>query len=294
MSILLIGFLMNDFFRKVFLAKDEIVNALIVDSSSALLQVAIVVYFHFSNPLAFDILVMMLGLAFIPSIVFGIIIIKPALIEKIELKTYSDSHIKQGKWLLLTALTQWWASNLFVVSSGIFLGVVSLGAFRLVQSLFGVLNLLLQTFENYILPKTSALWVKSQTESKSFLINISKKAGILFAIVLFVLFFFSDQVISLAGGKQYANYGYVVKGMSVLYLFIFIGYPIRIAIRMLILNRSFFEGYLISLVFSLISFKYLLATWNLWGAITGLIISQIILIAYWQYILIKNKFSLWK
>ena len=93
---------------------------------------------------------------------------------------------------------------------------------------------------------------------------------------------------------MYADFGYVVQGMAALYFVIFIAYPVRMAIRVLVLNNNFFYGYLFALVFSLLSFTFLLETWGLIGAIIGLITSQLILMAYWQYILIQNNFRLWK
>lgn len=82
--------------------------------------------------------------------------------------------------------------------------------------------------------------------------------------------------------------------MSVLYVLIFIGYPVRIAIRALILNKIFFKGYLLTFFFGLLSSYLLLSFFNLAGAIAGLIGSQIILLTYWQIQLHKKEFILWK
>ena len=127
-----------------------------------------------------------------------------------------------------------------------------------------------------------------------YLNSITKKSGFLFGVVLLVLFVFSEQVMRLSGGEKYLSYSYIVKGMVILYAFIFIGYPIRLSIRLLILNRVFFVGSLLSFFFSLFSFDYLLKNWGINGAVAGLIVSQLIVLTYWQIILIKHKFVLWK
>ena len=82
--------------------------------------------------------------------------------------------------------------------------------------------------------------------------------------------------------------------MALLYFVIFIGYPIRMSIRMMLMNRQFLIGYLISFVFSLATFQYLLSVWHLKGAILGLITNQLLMLLYWQYLLIKKDFILWK
>lgn len=287
------GMVVQDYMRKLFLARLQILNALITDLLVTILHLSILttILLNFKIDL---VVIMYLGLAYIPSILLGIFLIKPILVAKAEFISYLKLHYHQSKWLLMTAIIQWWSSNFFVVASGVFLGLEMLGVFRFVQSLFGVLNLLLQTFENYLLPQTARLLVESRVQAKKYIRITSLKTAIPFASILVVLFIFSRPIIVLAGGPEYAPYDYVVKGMAVLYLFIFIGYPIRMAIRALILNKSFFIGYLISFAFSVLSFNFIIERWQLVGVISGLIMSQLLVISYWYYVLHKNNFSLWR
>jgi O-antigen/teichoic acid export membrane protein len=289
-----IGFIMQDYYRKLFLAQSKVQHTLIIDFTTALLQTSVLVTSLFLFTFSLETIILLLGVAYIPSLIIGSWFIKPSFLQISQWASYLRVHWKQSKWLLLTAMVQWWSGNLFVVMSGIFISIEALGAFRLVQSLFGVLNIILQTFENYVLPQTSRLLHTSQKQAQQYLKSISIKSAIVFAIIISMVFVFAEPIILIAGGPQYVSYAYVIKGMSILYLIIFIGYPIRLSIRALILNKNFFIGYLFSLVFSLISFQYLLHTWGLTGAICGLIASQIIVLSYWQFILIKKNFILWK
>lgn len=287
------GFIMQDYLRKIFLAQSELDATVLIDGLTAFLQTSVLIAGLFFSFSLYHML-WLLGLAYLPSLLMGIILLSPSLAQLNLWKNFMNSQWNQSKWLLLTAMVQWWSGNLFVVMSGVFISIEALGAFRLVQSLFGVLNILLQTFENYVLPQASSLLHESAFKAKRYLKSISIRSFALFLMIISVVFVFSEQIIQLAGGDQYVSYAYVIKGMSVLYLIIFIGYPIRLSIRALILNKNFFLGYLISLGFSLISFKYLLHNWGLIGAISGLIASQIIVLTYWQFILIQKKFILWK
>ena len=288
------GIVTHDYFRKLFLAKIQVKKAFILDFIVATLHISILTIALLNFEISLSQTLLYLGLGYIPAILLGILFIKPKLITKTITKDYLKSHYHQSKWLLMTAIVQWWSSNLFVVASGVFLGLKMLGVFRFVQSLFGVLNILLQTFENYLLPQTSKLLIKSRNQAKKYIRATSIKTAIPFGGILAILFVFSKPIIVLAGGEEYAPYDYVVKGMAILYFFIFIGYPIRMAIRVLILNKNFFIGYLISFAFSMLSFNYILEKWQLTGVILGLAISQILVISYWFYILQKNNFSLWK
>ncbi len=329
----LIGFISQDYFRKLFLAQSLVRQALAIDAVAVCLQLGILIHYLYIGQAQLEYLLWYLGLGYFPSIAYSILLTKPIrnhrsltilVIKPIFIKMskwngrtfdknrldlppklsanqytklwhdYARMHYQQGKWLVLTALAQWWSSNLFVVASGLFLGMQALGAFRLVQSLFGVLNLLLQTFENYVLPETARLLHQSPSLAKTHLRTLSLQSAAIFGLILLFVFTFSAQIIVLAGGAEYMEYAFVVKGMAILYLFIFISYPVRLAIRALVLNKHFFQGYLLSLAFSLISFQYLLREFHLIGAIGGLIGSQIILLIFWQFILAKHNFSLWK
>ncbi|MBK8885830.1 MAG: hypothetical protein IPN46_04470 [Saprospiraceae bacterium] len=53
-------------------------------------------------------------------------------------------------------------SNFFVATSGLILGVEALGAFRLVQTLFGLINVLLQGLESYVLPQAAIRFQQSK------------------------------------------------------------------------------------------------------------------------------------
>jgi len=207
---------------------------------------------------------------------------------------YAKAHFVQGKWLFFTAVLQWWAGNFFVVASGLLLGSAALGALRLVQSVFGVLNILFQTFENYLLPQTAGKMQISLESGIGYLKKSSRQPMLFAAILLTAMFVLSDTIIVLAGGENYRDYGFLVKGMAVLYVFIFVGYPVRIAIRALIMNKVFFEGYLLTFMFALSSSWLLLTRFELIGAIVGLILSQIILLVYWQIKLMKKHILLWK
>lgn len=292
--LLVSGFLYYDFFRKHLLAVQKIKQVFVLDSVTSFFQVVILLSFFLTQEQSFNRVLLLFSLSYLPSFFLGLYFLNPFTIQLNTWFTYFKLHLAQGKWLLMTSFIQWWSSNLFVISSGIFISIEALGAFRLVQSLFGVLNLLLQTFENYFLPKAAHLYTISKLESMAYIKSLTKSIAPFFLVVLFFVFLFSTQLITLAGGEKYSQYDFVVQGMSLLYLFIFLSVPIRMAIRTLILNKYFFLGYVFSFLFAVISFKFLLSTYGVSGAIIGLISSQIILIIFWQYILHKNNFFIWK
>jgi len=288
------GFIFQDFARKVLLALNRIFETLVLDFITYSALFSALFFFKNSSNTAVDDLMLNLGISYLLPAVISIIILKPFFWNKPLFLIFLKQHLKEGRWLFMTAFTQWWSSNLFVIGSGIYLGAASLGALRLAQSLMGILNILLQTFENYVLPQTAIQLKFSIDNAIYFLSNISIKAALLFIPVLVVSFIFASPIITYAGGLAYTEYAYALQGMAVLYLLVFVSQPIRILIRVLVLNHHFFYGYLLSLSFALLFGHYLLEKFHLIGAIAGLMISQVLVMTYWGFILYKKEIAPWK
>lgn len=288
----IVGYVVQDFFRKLLLGIVEIQLVLLIDI--VFLALIIALFYFLKNNITLTNTLWIIGISNLVSSVPGLFFIAKKYKKPVSWKLFARDHVVQGKWLLSTAVLQWSSSNFFVMVSGIYLGIEALGALRLVQSFFGVINIALATVENYFLPKVALLYNDDVVKAKKYLLEITLFGAIFFVIFLSILFVFAAEIIVLAGGEKYQNYAYVVKLISILYFFIFLGYPLRIALRVLVLNKIFFVAYLLSFVFSIVSFHFLLKYSGLYGAVLGLIINQIIMILYWQHQLKKNKFQLWK
>jgi len=288
------GFLIHDFGRRLLLALNRSLQALLFDITASLfLLAALFLFFKFGEG-ALAHLYWFFTIAYAPSLLLLLLLARPFSLRRANAAEFFSKHIQHGKWLFLTALSQWWSGNLFVVASGVYLGAAALGALRLAQSLMGILNVLLQTFENYVLPQTAQKINVQLTEGLSYLSSVSRKAGLLFIPVLLITFIFARQILVLAGGINYAPFAFVLQGMAILYLLVFASQPIRLLIRALLLNQHFFYGYLMSLGFALLFGHTLLSNFGLIGSLAGLAGSQILLMAYWTIILQKRKIYLWK
>ena len=287
-----VGYLLQDFFRKIFLATANILAVIVIDV--IFLVLISIAFYIYRNDISLFNSLLILGISNCISSFPGLYFFIKNYQNPLSWKLFLKDHINQGKWLFSVAVLQWSSSNFFVLISGIYLGIEALGALRLVQSFFGIINIVLQTVENYFLPKVAVLYNKSVSKAKKYLVQITIYGAILFGILLSILFIFSNEIIVLAGGIKYESYGYVVKIIAVLYFFIFLSYPVRITVRVMVLNKIFFFGYLLAFISSILTFHFLLKYSGLYGAVIGLILNQIIMILYWQSQLKKNNFQLWK
>jgi O-antigen/teichoic acid export membrane protein len=289
-----VGILMHDFLRKAMLALDRPGKALLIDAIVATVLICLILNAIATKTIGLQNVIHMSFYAYASGSIAAVILLRPSIAPTEEWRTWLAQHYSQGKWLLLSSVTQWWASNIFFVLSGIFLGPVALGAFRLSQSIFGIFNLVFQSYENYVVPRASEIYRLSVGDAQKYLRKIGMRGTLGIGGLLIILFVFAELFLGLAGGPQYKEYGFVVRGMAVLYGVTLIGYPIRIAIRMLIMNKVYFFGYVISLIISLCTARFLLSHYGLWGAIFGLLTNQLALLIVWQYFLAKKQFVLWK
>ncbi|MDX2172768.1 MAG: hypothetical protein SFY56_06580 [Bacteroidota bacterium] len=291
---LLFGMVFHDFSRKYFLGKSLVSHVLAIDFISGIFQfLSLFLLWRFAG-LNLNFIFLALGLPYFITLIYVLIVIKPSFSFLKNRKEYLVFHKKEGVWLCLVSFVQWGSANFFIVTLGIFVNVEALGAFRLVQSIFGVLNVLFQTYENYVLPTASKLYSSSMIKSKQYLKSISIQSSIITGIILLLLFVFSKDIMFVVGGDKYVEYNYTIKGMCVLYFILFLGYPIRISIRILLLSKSFFIGYLMAFVFSILFFNVLIKQFQLNGIVIGLIINQFIMLLFWNYQLHKKNFYLWK
>ncbi|MCX8210770.1 MAG: hypothetical protein OTI34_06975 [Lewinella sp.] len=296
-TLYLATFILFDFYRKYFLATGRVTTALIIGmiySASTVSLLLLTLSNQSTETLTTYLYVLMAG--YLPALTVASVVYCQALAlpGKDTLIKYLKIHLIDGQWLLYAAVVQWFSGNLYVMMSGLLIGIEALGVLRFIQSLFGLINILLQTIENYVLPQLSrAYQVSLQHSYQAFQKSLGAyQLAILGGLAL--LFFFAEEVLRLAGSAEFVPYAYVLRGMVFLYVIIIVAYPIRLLIRITELNKSYFAAYLISFLFSLLSYQFLLTHFGVTGAVLGLIINQLILQATWLIVLHKNQFNVWK
>ena len=290
------AFLTSDFLRKYYLARGQTGIVLGMSGTYLVGVTAGLAYGAIMDVADEGSYLLLLAAAFVPGLLIGgaAYLLGCRRPDGALLRRYLRIHLLEGQWLLYAAVVQWLSSNLYVMTSGLLIGVSALGVLRFVQTLLGVINIVLQTLENYVLPRLSQAYRASAdgyyrtAQQELGWYQVGMLAG------LGLLFLFAREVIVTVGDAAFGPYAFVLRGMVVLYAVIIVAYPVRLLIRVTELNRSYFTAYLASFLFSLLSYRYLLGTFGVSGAVAGLIINQLILQATWLVVLQKKRFQLWK
>lgn len=287
------GFLSLDFFRKYFIATNSIITSLKAGILLFLLVSISLVLLFFTGNFTLSNIYNTLSISYFIAALIAFYYFRKQAKGKIE-KSFLKYHIQHGKWLLTTALAQWWSSNLLVVAAGLYLGYAALGALRLVQSVFGILNLLFQSFENYLIPSVARVLKENKESAFSEIKSGMKLAYLSYLPILVVGLLFPAELLNIVGNQTFVEYGFLVRGFTVLYLLILLNQPLRLLIRSLELNQYFTLGYVLLLLVNLALADFVIKEYQLMGIVIALSLSQLILLITWGTLLINKKHALWK
>ncbi len=283
-------YLLQDFIRRILLTQQRAKQAFVSDAITNVIQLIFLAVCWYLHWLTITNAWWIIGITFIPSIAVGIFWIKPGRPTLDGLQLAYRHHAPKAKWLVSSALLQWCSGYFFVLTAGLWLGAAALGALRLAQYIFGLLNVLLQAIESYALPKAAM----ASTQLAAYLYNLLNKSLLIMLPVLLLLSVFARPILGLAGGDAYKEYSYIMYGLSLVYVLITVGCPLRIAMRSRHLDKHYFIGYILSVTFSISAAPWLLKNWQLYGVMAGLVATQVITLSYWGLVLQQKKIFAWK
>ena len=281
-------FLLMDFFRRLLLTNNLVRKAFVIDIINNALQLGVLIGFIATKNLGFLSTIWICGLTFIPSIILSIVWLNPTTSFRLVIPVFYY-HGKEALWMTGSSLVQWFSGNFYIVTAGVWLGPTILGVLRLSQYAFGVINVLLQAIENYLLPKAAAI-SSDPHRTIDYLRVIQKKMLLWLGAVLGLIAVAAKPVLHLLKANQCNDVLTVIYGMCAVYILVVTTYPIRIALRSLKLSRSFFTGYAINSIFSFSTAYLFVHQWGISGVVLGLFLSQLVLFIFWVIVL-QNKFK---
>ena len=189
-------------------------------------------------------------------------------------------HAHFSKWLVGSALLQWTAGNFIIVASGVILGPVAVGALKASQTLIGVTHVFFQAAENVLPSYAARIYDRGgQQALRAFVRRLMLVGAGGTALAGLTLAIPARQWLALIFGESYAGYSLLVAGYAVAYFLLACTIPLRFAFLAVERTRPIFIGYVLATVFTLIACYPLIKVLGLDGAITGIVITDAILLA---------------
>jgi O-antigen/teichoic acid export membrane protein len=283
-SLIAAAYLMQDFLRRAFFVKQQFRPPLLMDGVLYGTLLLALVGFYRLGILDLVSALSCLLLAYSASSVLGLFFAKnagllPALGKENNehtLKTAKE-HYHNSFWLLGTSLVQWFSGNFFLVAAAGTLGAVAVGALRMAQNMVGLCHVLFLAMEN-IVPAEAAqhLFEHGKEKMLAYLKRVSLLVGIPVLGMLLGLSLASPWLIKWLYGAEYQAFSYLVAAYSVLYVFVYVGFPLRFALRTLQYTSPIFVAYCLSAGVSLMVAFPMARNWGLGGVMMGLIATQLL------------------
>ena len=286
-------FLLQDFWRKILITGGRTKQTLVIDVLNNGLQIAGLLAMMLLGGTSLSAALWVCALSFVPAILLGQLWAGTRGFPLANALGVFKVHKAQGSWMLLAALLQWAAGNFYLLAAGWWLGPAVLGALRLGQYLFGLLNVLLQAIENYALPKAAAA-VSDPGQVIGYLKVMLRKMMVIMLPLLLLMLIGGKPLLWLLCRRDIQSGFTILSGLTITYVFVVIACPLHMALRIFGLNRAYFGGYALAAVFSMSTAYLFIHFWSLAGVMAGVALAQLILILYWLTILQKQRLVSWK
>ena len=281
------------FFRKFLYSKKKFKKILVSDLIIFLTLFTILIFLEMNNKLELKSIFISLGVAY----VFGSLINLFSFIEKLKFSLskfliYTKDNFKIAKWMVLSSITQWFSGNLWVINTGLILGLSQLGILRACQQIVQIINLLFQTFENIVPVEITQVYLKNISNINKYVKNFLTKKIIIIILMVLSLSMFSKFILEIFYGNNISKYNYILIFLSFNIFLVFFRIPYSSALRTLGSTKGIFLSSLTASIFALLISKYIISKFQIYGVLFGLFFTELILttiVVLSYYISIKKK-----
>jgi O-antigen/teichoic acid export membrane protein len=277
LAIAAFAYQMQDFLRRYFFATSQSRRALLDDVLSYFSQLPILLILHYSGALNSATALWAMAGTSLLGLLPGLFWFERIEFNREWIGAITVRHWRISRWLSASTLMQWTSSNLFVIAAPFYYGAAAAGVLRASQNLMGVTHVWFQGLENVVPAETARRLRQGGTRQMlAYTRSILIKWGgltLLFAVAMAVA---PGFWLRLMYGPGMVQYGYILQLYALLYLFIFVGGPMRAGLQALEFTVPVFWSYLAMTAFA-VSFAVPMAKWlGLSGSLFGLIGSQIL------------------
>lgn len=288
MGLIAFGYLLQDYIKKTFFITKEYAKPLVIDSLSYGMIFIGLFYLNFTHAISLMNMLLVMAVGYwIPILLYSKKLFqKNTKVEQPSCSFLIKKHYHFSSWLLGTSILQWFSGNFFLIAAASTLGTTAVGAVRMAQNIVGLCHILFLAMENIVPAEAAQLFLQKDLKGLlKYLTNISLKIGSIVFVTLLAMAIAAPILIQLLYGADFITYHYVVWGYCLLYIFVFIGYPLRYFFRTLQVTKPIFIAYTISAVFSMSLAFPLVQHFGIIGLLAGLIISQLLTLIVYAYYL---------
>ncbi len=271
------SFLLQDFFRRYFFVTGKPHVSIIIDTIAYGGVLVSAFCIHFVRSMDAQFVLLLTAVFFLYASLVALWSLKELRFNLQNIKDVVTEHWDFSKWLTATALLQWFSGNLFIIAAGAILGPQAVGATRMAQNIVGVTHVLFLAMENIIPARASNFQrIGGKEMMFRYLWKFTLQMGCITLTMLGLIAIFSTEIIHACYGGDFIEYRHLLIGFCGLYVIVFLGYPLRYAIRTLEKTKLIFISFIASSAFSILFAYPIIKAFGINGVVAGLMITQII------------------
>lgn len=280
----------QDFIRRYFFSQQRALDAFINDSVSYLGQLVVLFVLLFFYEIELEQVLWVIMITSAIAVIIGLYKINLMVFDQVVFNNTMRRHWEYSKWSTLSALLQWFSGNLVFILTGIILGPISVGVLKATQNIMAFSHVLFQAMENFVPVKASQIYINEGRERlntyKNKVVGVGGVATLLFISLIAI---FADDLLLLVYGEEYTAYSFVLQWFSVIYFFMFLGFPYRAALRAIEDTKAIFKSQVFASLF-VIAFGYtIIQAYELQGALVTLLIVYVVVTFSLHHDFSKNQ-----
>ncbi|OPL16295.1 MAG: hypothetical protein AVO38_08060 [delta proteobacterium ML8_D] len=277
----------QDFFRRYFFTRDAFLQSLISDVISYLGQLILLVIMFWKTSMETSTVLWVITFTSALSIIFALWMLEEMKWSSKVFFVTIKRHWDFAKWIAASAILHWSSGNLFFIVTGNLLGIGAVGAMKASQNIMGVAHILFQGFENIVpISASKALHLGGKRAMFRYLGKVTLGGGVLLVCFSLIVALKPELWLTMLFGSEYQGYGNVLRWFSLIYLLMFLGFPLRSGLRALEYTRPIFLSYFLATIFTISMSYFLIVRFELLGSMFGLFVVYCLLamVPFWTLI----------
>lgn len=209
-----------------------------------------------------------------------------------DLKKITKRHWSFSKWFTLSELLQWASGHLVIIFTGSILGASSVGIMKAAQNIMAISHILFQAMENFVPARASNIFSKSGILAlRAYKNKIVMVGGVATASLACVVFIFAEKILDVVYGQEFSVHAYVLQWFSLIYIFMFLGFPLRAALRAIENTKAIFFSKVLA-AFVVVAFCYpAIQKFGLTGSLVSLLMVNVVAFVFLQFYFSKSMNS---
>jgi len=281
LAVAIFAVLLQDFFRRYFFTREQLVRAFVNDAIRYLGQITILIalFVSFQVPMDTAGVLWVIATMALAATLYGIFCVEGIKVSLPALANVTRRHWGFSKWYTASGIMQWATGNLFIVVSGALLGTVAVGALKAAQSLMGVVHIINMGLENVVLVRAAKYFHQGGKKVLSnYLKQVALFGGAVTIAISLVAAVMPEFWLSLVFGQEYRGYGFLLQWYAGIYIVVFLGFPLRNGLKAMEQAQSIFKAYVLMTCFSVAAAYPLISIFNLVGVMLGVLGIEVILL----------------